>query len=75
MRAILRIVLSIINALSFTLVFLFGTTGLIYELFGPAIYEKILIKFKIPYSFEYVWLFMLICLVICIVTYILRKKL
>ncbi len=74
MRAILRISLLIINIVSFALVLLFGVTGIIYELSGPASYEKMLEELKIPWSFERIWLFMFICLIVSIITYILRKK-
>lgn len=74
MKEFLNIILSIINIVSFVLVLLFGTSGIIYELFGPANYEKILRKLKIPWSFERIWLFMFVCLIIMIITYILRKK-
>lgn len=74
MKEILRIVLLITNILSFVLVLLFGATGIIYELLGPASYEKFLAKLKIPWSFERIWLFVFVCLVILIITYFLRKK-
>lgn len=74
MRKFLNIFLLIINIISFVLVLLFGASGIIYELFGPASYEKILQKLKIPWSFERIWLFMFVCLIILIITYILRKK-
>ena len=73
-REFLNIILLIINIISFVLVLLFGASGIIYELFGPANYEKILQKLKIPWSFERIWLFMFVCLIILIITYILRKK-
>ena len=74
MKHLLNIILLIINIISFALVSLFGASGIIYELFGPANYEKLLQKLKIPWSYERIWVFMLICLVICIITYIFRKK-
>lgn len=74
MRELLNIILSIINIVSFVLVLLFGASGIIYELFGPANYEKILQKLKIPWSFERIWLFMFVCLIIMIITYILLQK-
>lgn len=73
-REFLNIILLIINIISFVFVSLFGASGIIYELFGPANYEKILQKFLIPWSFERIWLFMFVCLIIFIITYILRKK-
>ena len=74
MRETLRILLLIINIVSFALVLLFGVTGIIYELSGPASYEKMLEELKIPWSFERIWLFMFICLIVSIIIYILRKK-
>lgn len=74
MRGFLNIFLLIINIISFVLVLLFGASGIIYELFGPTSYEKILQKLKIPWGFEHIWLFMFVCLIILIITYILRKK-
>lgn len=74
MREILRIVLLIINIIAFAFVLLFGATGVIYEIFGPSGYEKMLNKFKIPWEFERIWLFMFVCLTILIITYFLRKK-
>ncbi len=73
-RKFLNTILLIINIISFVLVLLFGASGIIYELFGPANYEIILQKLKIPWGFECVWLFMFVCLIILIITYILRKK-
>ncbi len=70
MREVLRIVLLIINIISFILVFLFGLTGIVYEIFGPAAYEKMLTKLKIPWSYGR----MFVCLIILIITYILSKK-
>ena len=74
MREILRIILLITNIISFVLVLLFGASGIIYELFGPANYEKMLEKLKIPWSFERIWLFVFVFLIILIITYSLRKK-
>ena len=74
MREVLRIVILVINIISFAFVLLFGASGIIYQLFGPAGYKKMLEKLKIPWSFESLWLFMFVCLIIMIVTYILRKK-
>lgn len=74
MREVLRIILLITNIISFALVLLFGATGIIYELLGPANYEKMLEKLKIPWSFERIWSFMFVCLIILTITYILRKK-
>ena len=74
MREFLNVILLVINIVSFVLVLVFGASGIIYELLGPANYEKILQKLKIPWSFERVWMFMFVCLIILIVTYILRKK-
>ena len=74
MRGFFNIILSIVNKISFVLVLLFGVSGIIYELFGPAKYEKILQKLKITWSFERIWLFMFVSLIILIITYILRKK-
>ena len=53
---------------------LVGVTGIIYEILGPAVYEKMLIKLKISWSFERIWNFMFVCLVILIITYFIRKK-
>lgn len=74
MRKFLNIFLLIINIISFALVLLFGASGVVYELLGPANYEKILKKLKIPWSFERIWLFMFLCLIILIITYFLRKR-
>ena len=74
MRDVIRIALLVINTISFILVALFGVTGIIYEILGPAGYEKILAKLKIPWSFDHIWTFMIICLAILIITYFLRKK-
>lgn len=74
MRKILRIVLLITNIIAFAFVLLFGATGVIYETLGPAGYEKMLNKFKIPWGFEHIWLFMFACLTVLIITYFLRKK-
>lgn len=75
MKEAFRIILLIINMVSFVFVLLFGITGIIYELLGPAYYEKMLEELKIPWSFEYIWLFMFACLIILIISYFLRKKL
>ena len=75
MRRFFEIVLLVINIVSGVLVSLFGATGIIYDLFGPASYLKMLEKFKISWSFECVWLFMYASLIILILSYFLRKKL
>jgi cytochrome c oxidase assembly factor CtaG len=75
MRNILRNTLLAINIISFGLVAIFGFTGIIYELFGPASYDKMLERLNIPWRFEQIWTFSLICLVVLIITYIMRKKL
>ena len=75
MREFLKNFLLVINIISFILVSLFGATGIIYDLFGPANYGKMLEKLKIPWSFECVWLFMYASLIILILSYFLRKKL
>ena len=46
MRKHLNIILLIINIISFVLVLLFGASGIIYELFGSASYEKTLQALK-----------------------------
>jgi len=74
MSRVLRIILLIINIISFALVSLFGATGIICELLGPASYEKILAELKISWKFEHIWLFMFVCLIISVVTCLLRKK-
>lgn len=74
MREVLKIILLIINILSFSLVALFGATGIIYEILGPAAYEKMIVKFKIPWNFECIWNFMFVCLIILIITYLICKK-
>lgn len=74
MRDIIRIVLLVINIISFILVVIFGATGIIYEIFGPANYEKMLQKLKIPWNFDKIWTFMFICLAVLIITYFIRIK-
>lgn len=74
MRDIVRIILLVINIISFGLVAIFGFTGIIYELLGPASYEKMLERLKIPWRFEQIWTFSLVCLATLIITYLLRKK-
>jgi len=74
LRKFLNIILLILNVSSFVLILLFGASGIICELFGPVIYEKLLQKLKIPWSFERIWLFLFVCLIILIITYFLRKK-
>lgn len=74
MRDIIRIILLVINIISFGLVAIFGLTGIIYELLGPAGYEKMLERLKIPWKFEQIWTFMFICLAVLIITCFLRKK-
>lgn len=74
MKNVVRIALLVINIICFILVAIFGVTGVVYEILGPAGYQKMLAKLKIPWSFQRIWTFMFICLVILIVTYFLRKK-
>ena len=74
MRNAVRIALLVINIICFLLIAIFGVTGIVYEILGPAGYQKMLAKLKIPWSFQRIWTFMFICLVILIVTYFLRKK-
>lgn len=73
-KKIISIILLIINIISFVLVLLFGASGVIYDLFGPANYEKMLRKFKIPWSYERLWGFMFVCSIVLMITYFLRKK-
>ena len=73
-RKILKKFLLVINIISFALVSLFGASGIIFDLFGAATYEKMLVKLGIPWSFESVWVFMYVCLFISITSYFLRKK-
>ena len=70
----LKVSLLVINIISLTLVAIFGVTGIIYEIFGPAVYESMLNKLKIPWSYEQIWIFMFIILAILIITYYLRKN-
>jgi len=74
MKHIARIALLVTNILSFVMVAIFGMTGIIYDLLGPAGYEKMLVKINIPWSFERIWTFMCVCVAISIITYLLRKK-
>ena len=74
MRDIVRIFLLVINIISFILVAIFGLTGIVYEILGPASYERILAKLKFPWSFGQIWTFCFICLAVSIITYFLRKK-
>lgn len=74
MKEIIRTILLFINTISFVLVAIFGLTGTIYELIGPAGYEKTLEWLKIPWDFEQIWIFFLICLIISIFTYFLRNR-
>ena len=73
-KKIISISLLIINIISFVLVLLFGASGVIYELFGAANYEKMLRKLRIPWSYERLWGFMFVCLIVLMTTYFLRKK-
>ena len=74
MKEIIRKFLLITNVVSFSLVLLFGASGLISDLFGIATYEKILEKLKIPWNYKSVWIFAYICLIILLITYYLRQK-
>lgn len=74
MKKILGSILLITNTISCILVLVFGATGIIYELLGPANYEKILEKLKIPWSVEQILLFMYVSIIILSITYFLRKK-
>lgn len=74
MRKILKRILLVVNVISCGFVFLFGASGIIFDLFGKATYEKMLVKLGITWSFESVWVFMFVCLIIFITSYFLRKK-
>ena len=74
MKKFLKVVLLIINIVTFVFVFVFGLSGIIYDLLGPATYVKMLQALKIPWSFEQIWVFMFACLVLMILSYFLRKK-
>ena len=74
MKKVIKTVLKVINIVSTLLVFLFGASGIIFDLFGPATYEKMLQKIGVIWSFERVWVFMFVCLIIMIISYFLRKK-
>lgn len=74
MKDAIGMILLIINIVLFVLVLLFGITGVIYEILGPAGYEKVIARLKIPWSYERIWSFMFVCLIVLIITYFLRKK-
>lgn len=74
MKDFLKILLLIINVVSFVFVLVFGATGFIYDLFGYAFYEKMLDKIGIPWNFNQIWIFCAICLIITVVVFIIRKK-
>ncbi len=74
MKEIIGTILLYINTISFVLVAIFGLTGIIYELIGPAGYEKIIERLKIPWRFEQIWIFFLIFSIVLILTYFLRKR-
>ena len=73
-RKILKRFLLVVNVISFGLVFLFGASGIIFDLFGKATYEKMLANLGIPWSFESIWGFMFVCLIVLITSYFFRKK-
>lgn len=74
MKKVIRTILLITNIVSFALLSLYGASGIIYELFGPAIYDKMLAALGIPWNFDQIWLFMFVCSIVLIITYLLRKK-
>ena len=74
MRKLLKVLLLVTNIISFVLVLLFGASGIVYELFGPANYEKMLQKLNISWDLKHILLFMYLCLIVLIVTYVVRKK-
>lgn len=74
MKEIMRIVLFVINIATFVVVMLFGLSGVVYELLGPADYNKMLAKLKIPWCFNSIWSFVFVCFIISLITYLLRRK-
>lgn len=74
MSELLRKILSIINVIFFVFTIFWGIDGVIYELVGAEIYEKILAWFRIPWSFEQSLKIAYICIAIWIVTYFLLVK-
>ena len=75
MRGFVREILLVVNTIFFALTAVFGLVGVVYEILGPGIFDKMLLKLRIPWSFEQGWNVSFICLAVLIITFFVRKKL
>ena len=75
MKGIIRIFLLVLNIIFLILLFINGLLGIVEEIFGPPIIEKVLEWLNIPWSYEKFFDVSYICLAVLIITYFLRKKL
>lgn len=66
--------LKLVCIFSFVVVVVIGLSRIVYDLFGGAVYEKMLEKLRIPFSFEQVQLFGIISVLILLISYLLREK-
>ena len=74
MKDIIRIVLLVINIISFSLLCIFALVGLVGEIFNPPMVEKLFAKLNISLSYGKFLLIAYICLAVLIITYFIRIK-
>ncbi len=74
MKDFIRDFLYYLNVVTTVPVMIIGATGIIDEIFGSAIYEKFLLKLRIPWTYEQVWYIGFVFSGISIIIYIIRRK-
>ncbi|MDR0890006.1 MAG: hypothetical protein LBM28_05095 [Oscillospiraceae bacterium] len=75
MKDFLRVFFSIINFISWGLLVIIGAAGIVYEIFGPVRYDKMIHALKIPLSLGRTYALTAICVLVLILCHFVRKKL
>ena len=74
MKEIIKIILTVINRSSLVFTLLLLPFSYLAEILNPPIFEKILMKLNIHWSFEHFLFICYICVALLIITYIILKK-
>ncbi len=74
MKETIKIILLIINILSFIIVAIIGLLGIVSEILGPAKFNDLLKSLNMPFDFNILWKLSIIFIPVLIITFILRKK-
>lgn len=74
MKDLIKILVNVIQSISFCAVMLSGVIGVVYEIVGHAKFEQILSMMGICKGFERIWIISAIMLGLLIVTYFIKVK-